>query len=378
MPSKYKTTVWLAILPLLVAVATHVQAQVYAPIMPLSARSLLLDICAAGDRLVAAGEYGNVLFSDDNGGTWRQARVPTTAMLTGIYFVDRLHGWTVGHDGLILASDDGGEQWRLQRDGLVLQHQVNLENREAAHRRVEEVQTRLETADETAKAQLATEFEEAQSVLESAEAALQEAEFTAPLLDVWFQDANLGWAVGAFGTLVATRDAGQHWVSEAQKLGNPEGFHLNTVTGDGKGRVFIAGEGGVMFRSLDSGQNWESLEPFYDGSWFGAVYDAQHDALLLFGLRGNLYRSTDFGTTWDEVPTGSDNTLAGGNASAHGEIVLVGAAGTVLTSTDGGQSFKRTLTENRLGLSSGIIHDGRVIVVGQGGVEVGKGAADHE
>jgi photosystem II stability/assembly factor-like uncharacterized protein len=378
MPPKHQTAVLLAILPLLAALTGYVQAQEYAPIMPQAARSLLLDICAAGERLVVAGEYGNVLFSDDNGGTWRQARVPTTRMLTGVYFIDRLHGWAVGHDGLILASDDGGEQWRLQRDGLVLQHQLNLENREAAHRRVEEVQERLETADEAARVQLATDLEEARSELESAEATLQEAEFTAPLFDVWFQDANHGWAVGAFGTLAATRDGGQHWVSQEKTLNNPEEFHLNTVTGDGKGRVFIAGEGGVMFRSLDGGQNWESLEPFYEGSWFGAVYDAQHDALLIFGLRGNLYRSTNFGTTWDEVLTGSDNTLAGGNASAGGEIVLAGAAGTVLTSTDGGQSFQRTFTENRLGLSSGISHAGRVIVVGQGGVEVGKGTVDHE
>ncbi len=90
--------------------------------------------------------------------------------------------------------------------------------------------------------------------LEDADLALEEAVFTSPLMDVWFQDVNRGWAVGAFGTLVATVDGGQHWVNREKELDNPDEFHLNAITGDGKGRVFIAGEGGVMFRSLDGGR----------------------------------------------------------------------------------------------------------------------------
>ena len=93
-------------------------------------------------------------------------------------------------------------------------------------------------------------------------------------MDVWFQDAAQGWAVGAFGTLVTTENGGQHWVNQEKVLDNPDEFHLNAITGDGKGRVFIAGEGGVMFRSLDGGLSWEALEPFYEGSWFGVVYSA--------------------------------------------------------------------------------------------------------
>ncbi len=39
----------------------------YAPIMPLAPRSLLLDITVAGERLVAVGERGHILYSDDLG-----------------------------------------------------------------------------------------------------------------------------------------------------------------------------------------------------------------------------------------------------------------------------------------------------------------------
>jgi photosystem II stability/assembly factor-like uncharacterized protein len=378
MSPRYRIAALLATLPLLTALTGRVDAQALAPIMPLAARSTLLDIGAAGDRVVVAGEYGTVLFSDDHGGSWRQAAVPTTQMLTGVFFVDALHGWSVGHDGLILASDDGGEHWRLQRDGLAMQHQINLEVREAAYRHVSALEQRLATADGQTRMQLEAELEEGRISLEDADLTLAEPVFTAPLLDVWFQDANRGWAVGAFGTLVATDDGGQHWVSRQAQLENPDEFHLNAITGDDKGRIFIAGEGGVMYRSLDNGGSWESLPPLYDGSWFGSVYDAKHDALLVFGLRGNLFRSVDFGTTWEPVPPNTSNTLAGGTSSRQGDIVLVGAGGAVLLSSDGGQSFKYTVMKDRLSLSSGLLHGGRLLLVGQGGVRIDHGGIDDE
>ena len=383
MSPKFTVLALVAMLSLLSSLAGHAQAREGAPIMPLAHKALLLDVAAAGERVLVAGEHGIILYSDDDGDHWQQAMVPTHHMLTGIHFVDRQKGWAVGHDGLILVSDDGGENWRIQRDGLAIQHQTNLETREAAHRRVEELQQRLATADgasddasdgasdDASKEQLEVDLDDARIELEDADLTLEEPVFTSPLMDVWFQDANVGWAVGAFNTLVATRDGGQHWVNSDSVLNNPDQFHLNTVTGDGHGRVFIAGEGGVMFRSLDSGHSWESLEPFYDGSWFGAVYDARHDTLLVFGLRGHLYRSTDFGGTWEPTGAGNSNTLAGGNSSAEGGIVLAGGDGTVLLSADGGQTFRQDSLQDHLSLSSGLSRNGKLILVGQGGVKSG-------
>ena len=348
-----------------------------APVMPLAPKSLLLDITEAGDRLVVAGERGHILYSDDDGQSWQQALVPTTQMLTSVYFVDSQRGWAVGHDGLILVSDDGGENWRIQRDGLAAQSQTNLELREAAHLQLKHLEQRLETADLETRAQIERDMEDARMDLEDAELALEEPVFTYPLMDVWFQNATQGWAIGAFGTLVTTDNGGQHWVSHEKVLENPDEFHLNAITGDGEGRVFVAGEGGAMFRSLDGGRSWEALEPFYDGSWFCTVYNAQNDTLFVFGLRGNLYRSNDFGTSWAPVFNDNTNTLAGGSASNGNEILLVGGVGTVLHSTDGGQSFRHTMVEDRLGLSSGLGRDGKLILVGRGGIKV-REVANHE
>ena len=333
-------------------------------------KSLLLDVAVAGDRVVTAGERGHILYSDDNGDSWEQARVPTTQMLTAIYFINKNRGWSVGHDGLILVSDDGGSSWRIQRDGIAAQAQANLSAREQAHQEIGRLESALAIADEEQKAELALQLEDAIMDLEDADLALKEDVFTSPLMDIWFQDEQRGWATGAFGTMLATEDGGRTWRDDSKHLQNIDEFHLNAITGDGEGRVFIAGEGGVMYRSLDNGSNWETLPPFYEGSWFGLVYTASMDALLVFGLRGNLYRSTDFGDSWDMVHNGSQATIAGGSADTLGRIALVGAVGTVLQSRDGGRTFDRSTLADRLSLSGALYRGQRLILVGQGGVKV--------
>ena len=143
MPSRIPATIALVALALLFFPVFQVMSQDTAPIMPLAPQALLLDITTAGERLVVAGEQGIVLYSDDQGGSWQQAKVPTTQMLTGIDFADELLGWAVGHDGLILVSEDGARSWRVQRDGLSIQHQTNLELRETAHRKIRKLEQAL-------------------------------------------------------------------------------------------------------------------------------------------------------------------------------------------------------------------------------------------
>ncbi len=73
-----------------------------------------LDLTRIGDRIVAVGERGNVLYSDDEGETWRMGETPGKAMLTAVCFANRSHGWAVGHDAVVWATDDGGETWQQQ------------------------------------------------------------------------------------------------------------------------------------------------------------------------------------------------------------------------------------------------------------------------
>ena len=296
-------------------------AAVFAIESPKAAKGLMIDVVHAGKRLVAVGDRGHILYSDDQGATWTQAKVPTRQLLTAVFFVDDKQGWAVGHDAQILASTDGGATWTQQYQDL---------KRES------------------------------------------------PLLDIWFNNANHGLAVGAYGALIETTDGGKTWADVSDRLDNEDQFHLNAISFIKDAGLFIVGEQGSMFRSSDDGQTWEKLEGPYEGSLFGVIGTAQPQTLLAYGLRGNLYRSTDFGNTWEQVELNAargalEFGLSGATLLEDGSIVVVGNGGSVVVSHDDGVTFSVFNRADRISLSSvTAAGNGNLILAGQGGVRVAK------
>jgi photosystem II stability/assembly factor-like uncharacterized protein len=258
-------------------------------IAPLATKSLLLDLERIDNALVAVGERGHVLISEDSGKNWTQIRVPTRATLTGVFFHDRQHGWIVGHDQVILKTVDGGQSWR----------QVYID-----------------------------------------------IEADSPLFDIYFLDAEHGYAIGAYGQFLESFDGGDSW--EGRWISEDD-FHLNQIVRSGN-RLFIAAEAGFVYRSDDMGENWTVLSPAYEGSFFGILpLDNRH--LLLFGLRGNLFRSDDGGEHWSHVTTASEASLTNGLQLNDGRIVLSGLEGAILVSRNRGQSFELIQDPQRKGFS---------------------------
>jgi photosystem II stability/assembly factor-like uncharacterized protein len=88
---------------------------------------------------------------------------------------------------------------------------------------------------------------------------------------------------------------------------------------------------------------------------------------LVFGLRGNLFRSDDDGAGWSAIATGTEATLQGGIATAAGGVLIAGLGGTVLASDDG-RAFTAATLRGREGLSGVIAVPGGTLVYGEGGV----------
>ncbi len=312
--------------------------------VPLASQSLVLDLVRTSRNWVAVGERGHILLSID-GINWEQAQfVPAQATLTRVTYADeRL--WAVGHDSTILHSYDYGQTWALQH------------------------------------------FEPS---------------WEKPLLDVHFFNRNVGVAIGAFGLLMRTQNAGRNWnvldmadlvVSEAidweaaaqaagamgddgmdewldDDWGDDEfgvdddwgddddtfGFdqgcyqfmecHLNAFLDLGNGRQMIAAERGFGFRSVDGGETWESFMFPYQGSMFGLLPGAD-GRIVAFGLRGFVQVSDNFGDDWEVLDFGLRSTLKGGVRLDRSRVLLVGSGSTrlVLDTTTG----QAEVSEDRLG-----------------------------
>ena len=327
---------------------------------------LLLDVTKAGNRLVAVGGRGHIIYSDNQGETWMQADVPVSVLLTAVSFVDDTHGWAVGHSGVVLRTSDSGKSWKKLFDGDAA-NQMIITQSEA---RFNEVKAMLETAAEDDLEDLEYEVEEAEYAVEDAYA---DAEVGAskPLLDVLFSSKEEGFTVGAYGFLFKTNDGGNTWTNYGDRIDNPDRFHLNTIAQVKGGALFVAGEGGVLFRSTDGGETWDTLDSPYEGSFFGLSGTKEKNVVLAFGLRGNMYRSEDNGDTWEKVETNTTGTLMSASSDGGMKISVVGNSGVVIMSQDGGKSFEETIRENRLGNTSSVYIDSeRLVMVGENGVNL--------
>lgn len=296
---------------------------------PLAHKVLLVSSEFAGERVVSGGSFGAVVYSDDQGATWRQANVPTQNLITTMDFVSDREGWAGSHDTLILHTTDGGENWEIQHEDLVV-----------------------------------------------------DGDIAKPVLDIYFRDPEHGIAIGAYSLLMTTDDGGATWeyedTSELYDLllehdMEPEpGFHAISPMGDG---YLIVGElGTVLFWDPDgveaapiSGDDtdadvaealpeaeasegeppvrtgpWRILPSPYAGSFFGANAALSSGEVLIYGLRGRIYRSSDEGMTWQriETPEVTANIFDSVELS-DGSVIAVGGTGTLLRIRPGSKIAER-------------------------------------
>lgn len=277
----------------------------------------LLSVTQAGQRLVAAGERGVILFSDDKGASWQQASVPVSVTLTQVRFATPQVGWAVGHAGVILHSADGGQTWTRKFDGA-----------QAAALILASVKAAGKPTSEAARALLA---DAERLVADGADK---------PWLDAHVDEAR-SIVVGAYGMAMASEDGGKTWRSWTERIPNPKGRHLYGVASVDK-HVVIVGEQGSVFASSDGGRSFTAHSTPYKGTYFGVlILDEQR--WLAYGMLGNAYLSRDRGVTWEQV----DTKAAQGASITHGTrlpsdgIVLSTNGGHLLVSKDRGRSFQQ-------------------------------------
>ncbi|AMO25054.1 YCF48-related protein [Ramlibacter solisilvae] len=279
---------------------------------PLAARGLINGMALAGKRVIAAGQRGHILYSDDAGETWKQADVPVSSDLVSVHFPTPQKGWAAGHDGVILHSSDGGQHWTKQRDG------------------------RPDAAD-------------------------------VPVLDVWFEDERNGYAVGAFGLLLRTADGGAKWESVQNASDNPKSMHLYSVRGVG-GDIYAVGEQGLVLKLDRASSRFNALTLPYNGTLFGIT--GTTGALVVHGLRGNVLRSTDGGTNWQAVATQIPVGLTAATVDVGGRIVLASQAGHLLASSDNGANFAPVKLERPFPAAAVLsVAPGRLLVAGPRGIQ---------
>jgi photosystem II stability/assembly factor-like uncharacterized protein len=272
-------------------------------------RIIIMDLARAGDRLVAVGERGFALVSDDSAKTWQARETPVTRTLTGVAFQDAKVGVAVGHNGSLVRTEDAGETWS----------HIPLE----------------ETGSDS-------------------------------LLGVAHLGGEHFAAYGAFGLYFDSADAGRTW-ERRMILDEEFDRHISQVVPVASS-IFLVAESGTLARSDDGGATWTAITSPYVGSYFGALA-TRDGAILAFGMRGNIWRTTDLGATWQQVELATKTSMNAGRQLADGRILLVGNSGLLALSRDGGQSFEVHFAPTGRGFAAvAEAPGGGVVLAGESGI----------
>lgn len=308
----------------------------------LASQRILNGAAVAGHRVVVVGQRGHILYSDDQGRTWTQASVPVSVDLVAVHFPTEQKGWAVGHSGVVLATTDAGATWVKQLDGrsaaMAMVEYYDKQGGDAGLR--DEVKRFVDDGPDK------------------------------PFLDVWFEDENVGYVVGTFNLLFRTDDGGRHWVPWFDRTDNPKRYHLYAVRRVGDD-LYVAGEQGLVLKLDAKAQRFRAMRTPYDGTYFGIT--GKPGSVVVFGLRGNAYRTVDAGASWQKVDTRIPVGLTGGAVTPDGRIVLVSQAGHVLVSSDSGSTFA-PLAVDRPAPAAAVVAPGAksIVVVGPRGAHASQ------
>tara|TARA_R110001583_G_scaffold189741_1_gene353479 strand:+ start:184 stop:1239 length:1056 start_codon:yes stop_codon:yes gene_type:complete len=301
---------------------------------PLAEHSMLSAMTRAGDRLLAAGEGGHILYSDDMGQHWQQAEVPVSVTLTAICFATADVGWAVGHRGVVLKSADGGKSWVRQLEGNAL-------------------------------AQLFVDPTRGTDLEGSVEGLVRDGA-DKPLLDVSCLDDQHVVAVGAYGLGVTTADGGRRWQPAVQLLNTSMEMHINAALAQPQ-QLLLAGEMGGLYVASRDLQQVTALDQPYDGSFFGMIQDKAGD-LFAYGLRGHLFRSSDGGKRWVDVSPPTQQSLTAAAQLDDGSLLFTDAFGLGWYTTDSGNSFRRVQAQHSFPFTAMLpLDDGSVLASGMNG-----------
>jgi photosystem II stability/assembly factor-like uncharacterized protein len=188
--------------------------------------------------------------------------------------------------------------------------------------------------------------------------------------DIDFVSANVGWAVGTPGAVYATSNGGQSWVR--RPYGGNEWLtgvdFVNASTGWVIGTT-NEGVSAVIMHTEDGGRHWVYQTNPTITDVFTDVKFANTTTGCIVGRYGTILRTTNGGDTWVQVDSGTTDGLSAVVLRADGAGYAVGSSGRMLKTTDFGATWSSepAVTSRDLSAAS-FVSASRGWVVGAGGL----------
>ena len=185
------------------------------------------------------------------------------------------HVVAAGEYGTILLSDDAGNSW--QRRSYSREIYTPITDQPPAGRRGRHGRTSRNSEDSSDQDSPPMWADDRDRSLEELNPdAADEARFT----DLVFADPLHGWLVGEFGMVLRTHDGGVTW----QRIATGTEAVLYAVAASSPNHVMVAGSGGLLLESHDAGTHWKTLATPSRENLFGLSLTSSRATVV--GARG--------------------------------------------------------------------------------------------
>ncbi len=297
---------------------------------------------AAGKVLIAVGENGTILRSEDSGRRWQPASlVGSDFDLRAVIHHAPSGAWiAAGTRGTVLRSTDGGKTWSSLTNGLNLTLETLF---------VEPGSGALLVGGESGLIGRSTDAGVSWHVTR-----VKMQEPVTPVAAFHSLDNEL-IATSALGRFLISTDRGASW--RLLSMGG-NAYFTDAVRDPKFNSVLLASHTGDLFRRERGDDAWEKIELLIDGQkrYVSALrYDALSESLIAVGHHGLAARSTDGGRQWQRITTGFATSMESLAQLGDGRFVGFGEGGYIVSSADSGKSWRLVSPELSLNLREIIV-----------------------
>lgn len=205
-----------------------------------------------------------------------------------VFFTDAETGYSVGDQGVIHKTTDGGKTWITQTSG-VSEALISVSFGDASTGYILSLtgSKLLKTVDGginwTPKA----------------------ISVSGAMNDIRFVNSSTGFIAGQYGTLLKTKDGGDNW----QKIVTSATDELYSIYFLDENNGYVAGRQGVILKTTNGGENWANLPGLGLGVTILSIHFTDINRGYASDSYGNIFKTTDGGITWTEYKTGVNAEL---------------------------------------------------------------------
>ncbi|MFI5251075.1 MAG: YCF48-related protein [Bacteroidota bacterium] len=253
------------------------------------------------------GAQGTILHTTDGGGTWLKEATHSSTTFNGVCAISNLLAIATGDQGKMIRTTDGGASWNPVVTGAsVSLYSITFVD--------------ADTGYVTGTNGL---------IYKSTDAGLTWKSITTgvanTLFALQFRNKSLGYAVGTSGTIIKTTNGGRQWTSQKTDIFST----LRSVSFSSDSAGFAVGVSGVILHTIDGGNTWVEERSPVAVLLTGVSALSDYKALII-GEQGTMMYTVNGGTNWLRIPQQSSVTLYNiMQFPETGDGFIVGAAGVI-------------------------------------------------